>query len=211
MTKINQNMSFIASILAVLFYLAFTLLAFSRYPLSYSPTTNWLSDLGNPKNNPQGAIFYNIGIISTALLLILFFLGLSMWKIKDNKVQTIMLRMTQVFGISGASSMMMSALFPINLFKIHSFWSSALYIMLSTAFVFSVATLRYHQMVTRWLLLLGVLTAVIVIITSFLQTVYVLEWITVILFLSYVALLGIETKRAYVGFRSSYAGRVFWR
>jgi len=200
MTKINQNMSFIASILAVLFYLAFTFLAFCRYPLPYSPTTNWLSDLGNPNNNPQGAIFYNIGIISTALLLILFFLGLSMWKIKDNRVQSIMLLMTQVFGISGAFSMIMSALFPINLFKIHSFWSSALYIMLSTAFIFSVATLRYHQRVTRWLLLLGVLTAVIVIITSFFQTVYVLEWITVFLFLSYVALLGIETKRVYVGF-----------
>ena len=195
--KKNQNISFITGILVVLFYSAFTLLAVSRYPLLYSPTSNWLSDLGNPQNNPQGAIFYNIGIISTALLLMLFFLGLSVWKIEDRRVQIIMLRLTQAFGILGVICMMMSAIFPINLFNIHSFWSSALYIMLSTAFIFSVAMLRYHQWVTRWLLLLGVLTAVLVIFMSFLQTVYVLEWITVFLFLSYVALLGIETKRVY--------------
>jgi len=127
----------------------------------------------------------------------LFFLGLSVWKIEDRRVQIIMLRLTQAFGILGVICMMMSAIFPINLFNIHSFWSSALYIMLSTAFIFSVAMLRYHQWVTRWLLLLGVLTAVLVIFMSFLQTVYVLEWITVFLFLSYVALLGIETKRVY--------------
>jgi len=197
MMKKNQNISFITGILVVLFYSAFTLLAVSRYPLLYSPTSNWLSDLGNPQNNPQGAIFYNIGIISTALLLMLFFLGLSVWKIEDRRVQIIMLRLTQAFGILGVICMMMSAIFPINLFNIHSFWSSALYIMLSTAFIFSVAMLRYHQWVTRWLLLLGVLTAVLVIFMSFLQTVYVLEWITVFLFLSYVALLGIETKRVY--------------
>ncbi len=201
--KKNQNISLYTGILAILCYLAFTVLSYSRYPLPYSPTTNWLSDLGNPNNNPQGAIFYNIGIISTALLVMLFFLGLSVWKIEDRRVQMIMLRLTQVFGISGAFCMMMSAIFPINLFKIHSFWSSALYIMLSTAFIFSVAMLRYHRWVTKWLLLLGVLTAVLVIFTSFFQTVYVLEWITVFLFLSYVALLGIESKRVYVGFRFS--------
>ncbi len=204
MTKKNQNISFYTGILTIPCYIAFTVLAYSRYPLSYSPTTNWLSDLGNPNNNPQGAIIYNMGIVATAILLMLFFLGLSVWKIEDRRLQIIMLRLTQAFGILGVICMMMSAIFPINLFKIHSFWSSALYILLSTAFIFSVAMLRYHQWVTKWLLLLGVLTAVLVLFTSFFQTVYVLEWITVFLFLSYVALLGTETKKVFVGFRSSF-------
>ena len=193
--KRYQYIGFIAGNLAVLCYLAFTVLAYSRYLLPYSPTSNWLSDLGNPNNNPQGAIFYNIGMISTALLLIVFFLGLSVWKIEDNRVQIIMLRLTQVFGILGAFCMIMSAIFPINIFTIHSFWSSSLYIMLSTAFIFSVAMLRYHQRVLRWLLILGVSTAMMVILTNFFPNVYMLEWITLFLFLSYVVLLGIETKR----------------
>jgi len=191
----NQNLSFISGILVVLVYLVFTLIAFLRYPVSYSPIRNWLSDLGNVDLNPHGATFYNAGIISAALLLMLFFLGLSRWMIENKKVQIIMLRLTQVFGIAGCICMMMSAIYPMNFLEVHSFWSAALYIMLSTGFAFSVAALRYHHNVPRWLLFLGVSTALMVNLTSFQTSVYVLEWITVLLFLSYVSLVGIETKR----------------
>src|SRR4030042_1367788 len=115
---------------------------------------------------------------------------------ENNRVKIIMLRLTQVFGMLGAFCMMMSGIFPINLFEIHSFWSTSLYILLSTGFVFSAAALRYHIGVPRWLLILGVSTAVMVILTSFLPTAYVLEWITVLLFLLYVILVGMETRKA---------------
>ena len=190
-----KYISFISGILAVMCYLVFSLLAFSRYPLPYSPMKNWLSDLGSVELNPDGAIIYNIGIISTASFLIVFFLGLSVWKIEDNKAQVIMLRLTQAFGILGSFCMMMSAFFPINLYGIHSFWSTSLYVLLSTAFIFSAAALRYHQRVPRWLLILGVSNALMVILTSIFPITYVLEWITVLLFLSYVSLVGGDTKR----------------
>ena len=193
--KKYKYISFIGGILAVLCYLVFALLAFSRYLMPYSPMKNWLSDLGSVELNPDGAIFYNIGIISTALFLIVFFLGLSVWKIEDKKGQIIMLRLTHAFGILGSFCMMMSAIYPINLYEIHAFWSTSLYILLSTAFIFSVAMLRYHQKVPRWLLILGISIALMVILTNFFPNVYLLEWITVFLLLNYVALLGIETKR----------------
>ncbi len=193
--KKYKSISFICGILAVIVYLVFALLAFSRYPMPYSPMMNWLSDLGSVELNPDGAIFYNIGIISTALLLTLFFIGLSVWKIKNNKVQIIMLRLTQAFGILGSFCMMMSAIYPINLYAIHAFWSASLYVLLSTAFIFSAVALRYHQRVPRWLLVLGVSTAMMVILTSILPIIYVLEWITLLLFLSYVSLAGFETKK----------------
>jgi hypothetical membrane protein len=89
----------------------------------------------------------------------------------------------------------LSAVFPMNLLEIHKFWSTSLYIMLSTSFAFLAAALRYHKQVPRWLLILGLATAVIVIVTSFIPDIYVLEWITVAMFLSYVCLVGIQTKR----------------
>ena len=110
-----------------------------------------------------------------------------------------MLLLTQGFGILGSICMIMSAIFPINIFKIHSFWSTSLYVMLATAFVFSVAALRYHRNVPLWLLILGLSTAIIVMSTSIFQTVYVLEWITVLLFLGYVSLVGVETRRLVPG------------
>jgi hypothetical protein len=91
--------------------------------------------------------------------------------------------------------MVMSAIFPINLLEVHRVWSIALYVMLATSFVFSVAALRYHPTVPRWLLILGISTAVMVNLTNILPTIYVLEWITVLLFLGYVSLVGVETKR----------------
>ncbi len=188
------NISFIGGILALVCYVFFTLLAFFKYPLSYSPIRNWLSDLGNVDLNPDGASYYNIGIITTALFLTAFFLGLSRWKIEKMRFQIIMLLLAQFFGILGSLSMIMSAIFPINQLEVHRFWSISLYFMLATAFVFSAAALRYYQIIPRWLLILGVLPAVMVNITNFFPTVYILEWITISLFLGYVGLVGFNTK-----------------
>jgi hypothetical membrane protein len=87
--KRHPSLSFVTGMFAVVCYLAFALLAFSRYPLPYSPLSNWLSDLGNANLNPSGAPFYNIGIVATGGLLLLFFLGLSEWKLERTGDRTL--------------------------------------------------------------------------------------------------------------------------
>jgi hypothetical membrane protein len=176
-------------------YLAFALLAFSRYPLPYSPLSNWLSDLGNANVNLSGALFYNIGIVTTAGAVLLFFLGLSQWKMERKRRQNLMLVLTQGLGILGALAMLMSGLVPIDFFALHSVLSACLYILLGTAFAFSVAALRYHPTCPRWLLILGGITALVAMLFGIFHTVYVLEWVTVALFLCYVGVLGAETQR----------------
>jgi hypothetical membrane protein len=191
----KYHLSFITGILIPVVYLVFTFLAYLAYPLPYSPLANWLSDLGSPVLNPQGAIFYNTGIILTAILLVVYFLGLSIWRMADLRIQVIMLRLAQIFGISGSICMALSALFPISQFALHSFWSTSLYILLSTAFIFTAAMLRYHPRIPRWLLVLGVSSAVLVILTAVMPTVYLLEWITIFVFLVYVCLLGLLSRK----------------
>lgn len=78
---------------------------YSTTPLPYSPVRNWLSDLGNANVNPQGALFYKIGIVATAVVLVPFFLGLSRWKLGNNPRQHLMLLLTQGLGILGAVAM----------------------------------------------------------------------------------------------------------
>ena len=58
-----------AGIAAVVVYLIFALVAFLKYPGAYGPLTNWLSDLGNPLDNPSGAIFYRLGCVLRVPLL----------------------------------------------------------------------------------------------------------------------------------------------
>lgn len=189
------SLSFVTGLCAVMCYLAFTLLAYAYYPLPYSPLENWLSDLGNPDLNPSGAHFYNTGIVATAAVLPLFFLGLSRWRMATNRTQRLMLFLTQGFGLLGALAMLLSGLYPINLLALHGFFSMCLFILLGTAFAFSVAALRYHATCPRWLLLVGVFTALVDIFYGVLHTVYVLEWVTTALLFCYLVLLGNQTRR----------------
>lgn len=193
--KKHLSLSFVAGLFAIVCYLAFALLAFARYPLPYSPLKNWLSDLGNPDLNPSGALFYNTGIIATAVLLPLFFLGLSRWKMENNRIQRLMLSITQGFGILGAFAMFLSGLYPINSPALHGFFSICLYILLGTAFAFSVAALRYHAACPRWLLIVFAFAALVDMLSGVFHTATVLEWVTVALLLCSLGLLGVETNR----------------
>jgi hypothetical protein len=197
----KRNLSFISSLSVVISYLVFAVLSLLSFPTSYSPVSNWLSDLGNSQLNPGGAIFYNTGIVLAGISLLIFFLGLSEWTMAGNKKQNIMLFLTRIFGILGSLSMVLSAIFPINLEGIHSFWSTSLYILIGTSFGFSVAALRYYVRYPRWMLILGIVVALEDMFWGMVMNIYIMEFITVILFLLYTLLLGIVTKRKaiYVG------------
>jgi hypothetical protein len=191
----KRNLSFISSIFAVGCYSLFTFLALIKFPNVYSPLNNWLSDLGSYQMNPGGALFYNIGIVAAGLSMLLFFVGLSSWSLAGNIIQNIMLRLTQIFGGMGALSMLLSAFFPINIKETHEFLSASLYILIGTGFAFSVATLRYYSKYPRWLLFLGILVALEDMLWGLVLNIYIVEWVTVALFLFYIMLIGIETKR----------------
>jgi hypothetical membrane protein len=181
----------LSSILVLLSYLICTLLAYFNYRLPYSPMKNWLSDLGNKVLNPNGAIFYNTGIVLTALCLLLFFLGFSALKSNKNRIQNLMIVLTQSCGVLGCVSMALSAFFSIDTPAAHSLFSAIMRISIGTAFAFSAAALRYNPKVPRWLLILGVLTALNDMLASVLfSATYFFEWITIFLFLAYVVSIG---------------------
>jgi len=186
---------FLSSYLVLLSYSICTLLAYLHYRLAYSPINNWLSDLGNKISNPTGAIYYNAGILISAIWLMMFFIGFSIVKSRKNRIQKLMVFLTQFFGLIGCASMALSAFFTIDNPRPHSFLSAVLYISLGTAFAFSVAALRYNPKWPRWLLLLGVLAALFDLLASiFFNNVPVFEWITVSLFLAYVVLTGVSLR-----------------
>ena len=183
-------------VLVAIVYLVFGALALSWYPGPFSPATNWLSDLGNTTVNPSGAGFYNAGMIITGALLTLFFVSLAALRLAQVRAQAIILSVARLIGVIGALSMVMTAVFPINRGSEHSFWSAVLYISLGTAFGLTVAALRYHRGVHKWLLVYGgVTTLTDLVVSVFFNTIAVLEWPTVALFLSTCVLLGVETAR----------------
>ncbi len=181
-------------LLAVTLYGVFSLAAYLRFPSDFSPARNWLSDLGSAVLNPRGAWLYNLGVVLTGLLLLLFFLSLSTWRMQNRRVQNAMVRTTQVFGVMGSAAMVMSAVYPIHMPQ-HGFWSVALYVLIGTAFGFSIAALRYDPKIPFWVLAVGGVTAVTDIFSGFLHESTAIEWVTVGMFLVYVFLLGWASTR----------------
>lgn len=193
----KRNLSFLSSLLLVLSYTIFSLISFLNFPSPYAPTTHWLSDLGSPTLNPQGWFYYDIGITCAGILLVVFFWGFSVWKNAENKKQHTMLRLALGFGIAGGLCMILSAVFPINIPGIHSFFSASLYILIGTSFVFAVISLVYYPKFPKWMILLGFLIAIEDLAWSIVLNIYIMEWITVGLFLLFVFLLGIHTRNSH--------------
>lgn len=181
--------------LALASYVFCSLAAYSRFPGTFSPIQNWLSDLGDIYQNPTGAIFYNMGILVTGTLVLSFFLSISRWRMRNRRIQNSLVLTTQVFGILGSIALILSAAFPINLPQEHRIASIALYTLLGTAFAFSVTALRYQPGCPKAVLVIGVITAIIDIFSGILHEVTVLEWLTVALFLTYLMLLSRFTRR----------------
>jgi len=185
----------ITGLLAVICYFLFTTGALIFYQGgSFSPLINWLSDLGNTNKNPMAWI-YNLGILLTSAFLVLFFIGFRAFRMEHHRIQKVMVAATQMFGIMGSIAMAMSAVFPINHVDKHRFFSISLYILLGTAFVFSVAALRYWKNIPLWILIIGGATAVTDIFSSFFGQVTWLEWVVVVLFLVYLLSLSIVSAQ----------------
>jgi hypothetical membrane protein len=188
----------LAGLLAILVYCLLALLAYLQYPGTFSPLQNWLSDLGDINQNPQGASLYNLGIILTGLLILFFFLNLTSWRLLGHKIQNIMVFLTQIFGILASLSMVLSAIFPINVLELHRIWSISLYVSFGTAFVFSVFALRYLPNYPKWALVLGILAACPDIASGIFHETTLLEWITVGFLLAYLlalSLLHLKSER----------------
>jgi hypothetical membrane protein len=188
--------NFVSAILASTAYVFFSTLAYIQFPPPFSPSDHWLSDLGSQTLNVLGARFYNAGVIVTALFMLVWFVGLSQWRMQGLSAQKWPLLVAQMAGMAGELALIMSAVYPINMYQQHSFWSHAHFMMLAMGFGFSVASLRYHPRFPRLLLYLGTAAAVSPFFVLAFDSLYILEWVAVALFLAYVLAVGFSTRNA---------------
>ncbi len=192
MRRITFPICFWFGILSVVTYLTFSILAYLRYPLPFSPANNWLSDLGNQANSPGGACLYNAGVILTALFLSAWFAGLSQWRLPSNIANRRLLVVSQALGILSSTSLILSALNPINLPTAHAFWSQLHYLGSGIAFAFSVTALRYHPCASAPILGLGICASLMpfLMLTFGQGMLHWMEWVAVSLFILYILSVG---------------------
>jgi hypothetical protein len=181
-------------IIAVCIYVVFTLVAILYYPKPFSPLTNWLSDFGNPTQNPAGAIFYDAGGIITSAVLVLFFAGMYTWKVGDKKAK-VFLRLSQVSGIVFALSFMMSALFPLGVNdSVHSFFSIMLFVFIGFFEVFSASAIRRNPAKNKWTAYFGFAAAMINFafgVSFNFMNLFIGEWVMIAVFIAYIVALAL--------------------
>jgi len=176
-----------AGIAAVVVYLIFALVAFLRYPGAYGPLTNWLNDLGNPLDNPSGAIFYRLGCMLSGAALILFYLKLGIWNPGSKKTRVI-LNVAQCMGAFSAVCLIITGMFPLGTStEIHSLWSMMLYISLGFFLTFSATALMKNPAFKKGFGYYAFLTAAVnFVFGAILHEMFWAEWISVGMFIVYV-------------------------
>jgi len=179
-----------AGIAAVVVYLIFALVAFLKYPGAYGPLTNWLSDLGNPLNNPSGAIFYRLGCMLSGAALVLFSLKLGIWNTGSKKTR-VLLTVAQCTGVFSAVCLIITGIFPLGTStEIHSLWSIMLYISLGFFLTFSATALMKNPAFKKGFGYYAFLTAAVTFIFgAILHEMFWAEWISVGMFIVYVLMI----------------------
>lgn len=120
--KIIKWITLSAGFGASAFYCIFTILAIHRFPGTFSATLHYLSVLGNVNKNPEGAMFYNRGVMLTGLSLLIFYVGFVLWNALRERSK--ILWAVLIFGSMNGFSIFMSGVYPeVPDYQKHFTWS----------------------------------------------------------------------------------------
>jgi hypothetical protein len=122
---------------AVTSYVAAALVAWACYPGSFGPLGNWLSDLGNSRLNPTGALFYRLGGILGGSGLAGFFLTLVGRSWGERRAVRVFSILVRLFGTLASVSFVMTGVFSEDMMPMHSWFSIANFAAFGTAIAFT--------------------------------------------------------------------------
>ncbi len=179
-------LSVVSGISVISTFWVFVFISIVLFQGTYNPYVNWMSDLGDSTQNPNGAIFFNIGCIITGIVMFAFFIGLYEWYIggKRNRNLTIL---TQIAGFYVAFALIMIGIFPIDYPLIHGIWAVSLFIVSAFTFIFPAIAL-YKYKFTRGIAKFGLFgTGVNAVLWILFYP--IMEWATILLSFVYIGII----------------------
>jgi len=192
--------STVAGTATILAYASFSLASFAFYPTRFCVTRNYLSDLGSVSSNPRGALLYNVGIIAAGALLVPFFFGFKRWRASATRRAGVLCA-TQAVGILEALALMMIGVYPESSGAPHAFFSYAQFFLNLVVLTLGTIALLAHP---RFMKAIGAY-AFVAIAFQIATLIFIVagansplvEWLTVITTLLFVALLSANMSRAF--------------
>ena len=188
-----------SAFLGTIIYILFTWISASHYPGTFGPITDYLSVLGNSGLNPEGAVFYNLGVASTGLLLIPFYVGLYLTFGAFDKSKAILI--SGLIGLLNGASIVLSAVFSEDFYDLHFIWSFMIFLTWIPILFLTNVHLVKQEGILRPIGVYGLGLAifdtafVIHVLTSGTSTGAINEWITIFAFLGWTILIGLAAIR----------------
>jgi hypothetical protein len=191
MKSVNVAIKY-AGVICIPIYMTFTYISY-LYSTNVTPLTNWLSDLGNPLENPSGAISYNMGCIIAASLLLVFYVGIFQWY-KNHKIRKkyiISYIGAQISGIIASAFLVLASIFPLGTFtSLHSKFSLVNMVGMDSFMVFTAIAFIMNPNIKKWIGFYGFFTAIFnIVTTNAFSLLYIAEWIYILLFMIYIAVI----------------------
>jgi hypothetical membrane protein len=176
-------------------YAFFAALAALRFPHVYGPwQDNTLSQLGNPKLNPDGYILYLVGCAVAGIFAMAFFLSLGRWRVSGSPNQNRLLLLVQALGVVGGFALFMNAIFPENAYTPHHFWAGVVFNSFAAAALLAIPALWRTRSSNSGLIAFNVMAFAAVILMFVFAPVHWVEWLPAGLFLLFPPLLGVRTR-----------------
>ncbi len=184
-----------AGIASIAAYIVFTFIS-HLYNLDIQPLKNWLSDYGSPILNPAGAVFYAIGCILVAILLLVFYLGMLGWYrgAAVKRKFKIAFAIAQISGLLSSILMILLAIFNIGTHaQVHGTLSKFNMISINFFLCFTATGFLMNRDIPKYIGILGFAAAFFNIITTNAFTnLYVAEWIYYLCFIAYVVFITLQ-------------------
>lgn len=188
----------------LLIYMILTLIASTFYTKSYSPLTNTLAQLGNPKLNPSGAIFYNIGVLlvsgSTFLIAFLLLILPKQWLTPRGGNRRMFFYLSASFMMLFGFFYLLTALVPSGSDdSVNSLFTLIFLVCLELFFVFSAAGVRRMKDHIPWVPSFGFTIAAVnllLVAASAITGMQIISWIMPITSWSYMSVFVYEFSYA---------------
>ena len=192
----------------IVFYISFTIIAITRFPHTVSPLDMYLSTLGNAEISPDGAIFYNLGVILGGLAEIMFFIAIYAHSSPHGRRWVLIIGL--MAGLINGISVVMSAVNPEHVIEItdlttmnaneHETWSFLIFFsFIPVLLAFSLAFWKTSE-TSRWVTLYGFLVCAVDILFLAMAlsdgpTNAIMEWLTVFSYLIWVLLVSLDVLK----------------
>ncbi len=180
--------------LALILFLGLVMVSYLFYPSSFGPG-NWLSDLGDRRLNPDGALFYRLAPVVAGFGLIVFFIGLKDWYRGQRSTSRTFMSIAQPFGVLGSFALIMTGWFSKADPVPHLFWSIAgTYMCFGSVVSVGIALLSCTSVSRLFSVFCFVSAAAAITAATYLKASW-LEWIAVSMLMIFVASVSCLTLR----------------